>query len=96
MKYFRLTKLEFLLIFLAIVPTLVSFFVDFNSDKPDWFNRSGSIMVLFGAWLESIQIRPDMRLGGNGIIIIKSKIDYLAFALIILGTIIWGYGDLIF
>ena len=47
-------------------------------------------MVLFGAWLESIQIRPDMRMGGNGVIIIKSKIDYLAFALIILGTIVWG------
>jgi len=85
-----------LLIVLAIAPTTVSFVVDLNLDNPDWFNRSGSIMVLFGAWLEMTQIRPDMRIGGNGVIIIKSKIDYLAFTLIILGTIIWGYGDLIF
>ncbi|MGF1804347.1 hypothetical protein L4C31_03745 [Aliivibrio sifiae] len=88
------------------------FQLETNSDI--WFQRSGSITVLFAVWAEyklfklaeltnpiseSGKTWDDMR-KSDELQISYSKyiqgIKYFAAVLAIAGTVIWGYGDLLF
>ncbi|GIU40286.1 hypothetical protein TUM4438_01130 [Shewanella sairae] len=82
-------------------------------DNPGvWFQRSGSLMVLFAVWVEfklfkignySSPRSPDGQTWDdmatednlkNKYSTLIEKMKYLAAILAIIGTLIWGYGDL--
>ncbi|TAA41725.1 hypothetical protein [Corallincola spongiicola] len=87
-------------------------FLQIDADLGVWFQRSGSLMVLFAVWVEfklfkitnfSNPLSPggqtwdDLETGDR----LKDKyssliqiLKYFAALLAILGTLIWGYGDL--
>ncbi len=78
-----------------------------------WFQRSGSMMVLFAVWVEfklftmanftspvsekGLTIGDtieggELKLKYGGVI---TTLKYIAAALALMGTLIWGYGDII-
>ena len=97
---------------LAIIPVLISLFYDMHLEKNTyfWFQRSGSLMVLFGVMLDFEQTKysgieeSKHNFVGDGTPQIIAKhlpkerlyIKRFSIVLIIIGTFIWGYGDLLF
>lgn len=95
----------------AFVFSLMSFFFPEISPKNDppeiWFQRSGSFMVVASIWAEFILIRLQGYLDSynEAYIVITDVPAYLAtiqlyiskstLIFAILGTFIWGYGDLL-
>lgn len=96
-------------ILFATIPTAASFIIDIQNESHEWFQRSGSIMVLFAVGLEFRQTssNPIKASGtlfiegtaaaiGGEISKTRKKLHFLAISLIAIGTAIWGYGDLAF
>lgn len=93
----------------AIVFCIYSFLTT-NSDGL-WFSRSGSIMVLLAviaefqvnkARMSSAETSSHVEIGGSGVVL-KRELSprYKAFTIIahieiVLGSVIWGYGDCLF
>ena len=93
---------------LAIVPSTISLYFDIALNTHEWFQRSGSFMVISAI---AIDFRQSSRsyVNGRGIFSSMSKgvdghdglplarriIQRCAIALMVIGTAIWGYGDLI-
>ncbi|MGI9831528.1 hypothetical protein [Vibrio vulnificus] len=113
-------KLELLtsvpILLLAFVFPILAWFGVFQLENNSaiWFQRSGSVTVLFAVWVEFKLFKlvgltnpisengktyDDMR-KSDYLQTHNSKkiqiIKYLAAVLAISGTVIWGYGDLIF
>ncbi|WP_444896918.1 hypothetical protein [Microbulbifer sp. SSSA005] len=75
-------------------------------DKPEiWFQRSGAIAVLIAVYIEYIaqhQLKSISALAYEGISLSSSYSTYFdwisksCIALAIIGTVIWGYGDLLY
>lgn len=117
-----------LLLFAALTATVVSIFLDYGSKSWLFFQRSGSLVVLFGAMLSYRSLFRDGYQGYGGINTQIQKVKlggysntdgtvkiifsdeqkrqmkeafwdkiagYIGAILIIYGTIIWGYGDLL-
>jgi len=105
-------KLDYIFLLLALSFVMASFYIDFTTCTNSLFSRSGSIMVLVSVIVEyrisnSIyaEIQKAMFLGTkiNLSIPFKAKpskdkvfISRFSHTLVILGTVIWGYGDLLF
>jgi len=93
----------------AVIPLLSSLCVSYITGNGLWFARSGSLTVLFaaalqyrlGGHMERIQFArsASAMLRGPGLPG-PSKSDVLlgkiSVALLIIGTLVWGYGDLLF
>ena len=75
----------------------------------EWFQRSGAIVVLISVILEirqSLAKQPKanskMFIGGNPVMIeqhiptVRNLFHWIAWGGIVIGTLIWGYGDLFF
>lgn len=69
------------------------------TDQPgQWFSRSGALITVLAIFAEQVVSRMLSRMH-NGI---QPKVRWLivprafAFVLIIVGTVVWGYGDLLF
>ncbi|MFV3288429.1 hypothetical protein ACNFBR_06800 [Pseudomonas sp. NY11955] len=93
-------------IFLAFAATAVSlgwailcFFVPVGTDPGDWFARSGAIVTVF-ALLNESQLSEEI-----GRLTNELRVDYLGIlnglrvATVFsaaAGTLVWGYGDLLF
>ncbi|MBR7523311.1 MULTISPECIES: hypothetical protein [Gammaproteobacteria] len=93
-------------IFLAVAATIVSvgwailcFIVPVGTDPGAWFARSGAIVTVF-ALLNESQLTEEI-----GRLTNELRADYLAilnglrFATLlsaVAGTLVWGYGDLLF
>jgi len=106
--------IDILWVLLAIAPTSYALLCDIQISISDlehkyyWFQRSGSLMVLFAVTLDFEQskyihreesISP--RIGTNILIgkelsNARRLIQHFAVFLILIGTLIWGYGDLPF
>ncbi|HAV1550653.1 TPA: hypothetical protein ACX3EK_004595 [Vibrio parahaemolyticus] len=104
-----------ILLLAFIFPILAWFGVfQLEDNSAIWFQRSGSVTVLFAAWVEFKLFKlagltnpisengktyDDMR-KSDYLQTHNSKkiqiIKYLAAVLAISGTVIWGYGDLVF
>lgn len=93
----------------AVVPTVVSFFIDIQNGSHEWFQRSGSLMVLFAVGLEfrqtsSCSIKESKTVFSEGVAVatggempkIRRILHLAAIFLIAIGTAIWGYGDVAF
>ncbi len=85
-------------------------YADGNNDTY-WFQRSGSVVVVLAAWLEYRQIKPFFDVlklkdkaanAGNKYFglwaedTVRNFFSGIALFLAIAGTIVWGYGDLLF
>lgn len=99
-----------LLIFAFVVP-VISVLLDFCATRSDpfyWFQRSGSITVLFAVIAEYFLFRVDGDINpppSSYVAEMKWNDRYgdkhrfcsvLALMLAVLGTFIWGYGDILF
>ncbi|HCM1204851.1 TPA: hypothetical protein N2883_004524 [Vibrio parahaemolyticus] len=107
----RSYKLEWFLLFIAVTFSLISVFGDYLFVGFNWFARSGAILVLIGAVVEyrvSSHIYEDIQrvqfqqskislpvpLKGKPTKN-RKKIQIAAHTVIVFGTLIWGYGDLV-
>lgn len=97
-------------IFLLLVSSFASMLMGYSGCfMPDmemssiWFQRSGSIAVILSIFAELFFIKESSGLLNNSEIEAKNKFktliiitNILSFVLIVLGTFVWGYGDLIY
>lgn len=80
-----------------------------SADDPEvWFQRSGALLVAFGAIVEFMllsingAVNPSGSSGEQHLEMarkyqLKYRImSYVAFVVIFVGTVIWGYGDLLY
>ncbi|WP_022729424.1 hypothetical protein [Fodinicurvata sediminis] len=101
---------EWTLTALAVLPALGSLLLSWLlSDGGTWFQRAGSLMVLFAVWLEFLETRKVAKTRHQDIEAsllvnlpltsdtpVELMFQRIAIFMAILGTIIWGYGDLLF
>jgi hypothetical protein len=106
----RSYKYDWLILGGAVLVGVASVFGDYVSESYNWFSRSGSIVVLLSVVVEyriSSHIYEDIQRADfqqskiNLLVPIKAKptkqrkrVSNAAHFLLVLGTIIWGYGDL--
>lgn len=87
-----------LLMLLAVAPVLVSAAISYNTGDGHWFQRSGSLMVLLSVVTEFRRSR--LKRAGllelPRFIPLWRSVPYVCYASIAMGTLIWGYGDLMF
>jgi len=103
--------LEYILLGIAVLFTIASLSVDWYLTSKIWFSRSGSILVLLSVIVEyriaqyiyndiqkSLFINKKIKLP----IPLKPQpqkekvvVARIAHSFIVLGTLIWGYGDLL-
>ncbi|MDO6536939.1 hypothetical protein [Alteromonas stellipolaris] len=102
---------EWSIIVVAILVAIISVITDYYSTGYNWFARSGAVVVLLAAFVEfkisshiyeDIQRAQFMQSKINMAIPLKAKptkprrnVSFAAHILLVVGTIIWGYGDLI-
>ena len=94
----------YLICFTAILVLGGNLYYSIVTNQAHWFQRSGSIVVLLGVLIVA---RPVIRLGKNyqnedwnlpdetdeGIkILLDQRSEYIVA---VIGTIVWGYGDLL-
>jgi hypothetical protein len=107
----RKYSVEWSLIGIAILIAIISIVSDYYSNNYNWFARSGSIVVLLAAFVEfkiSSHIYDDIQRAQFMQTKIempvpfkakptkaKRKVSLAAHILLVIGTVIWGYGDLI-
>lgn len=97
-------KLDIALVCLTIAVLTVSLVIDLLRGEHEYFQRGGAVVVLFSAilayrglnkyWIkaENSFVRGYwLRVSQN-----QKRIDFTALILSIIGTAIWGYGDLIY
>ena len=79
------------------------------SAEGEWFQRSGSLLVLFAVVLEirqtaieqpkkskSVSIEGTAAATRGSISVANKRLHRIAWGGIVIGTVIWGYGDLLF
>lgn len=89
---------------LAIIAPIVFFVIDVKIEDPDWFGRSGSAMVLLAGILGYRSLTRHYQKFFNaddrGHVLTTSQkqkiIDMFTLAIAAVGTVIWGYGNLVF
>lgn len=87
---------ELVLVLLAVAPAMISLAASVATGDGEWFQRSGSLMVLFSAAVE-YRRRHLLQAGrGNDSWLFWRRIPYVCYSAILLGTLVWGYGDLLF
>ncbi len=101
------TPLIFLGIFIPVI-AICEPIIPANQEVNEWFQRSGSILVLLVVWLEVLTHSIDGYIYPSGMATshhVKLKVIFKKYYLIIrvstvlmaiAGTAIWGYGDLFF
>lgn len=101
------TGTDFLLLGLAIAAPIASWLYSQYTSESHWFGRSGSVMVVIGIILESrlyiarqILVQKidgsDNNPVANNHLAIRKISSFLTHLVLISGTFIWGYGDIIF
>ena len=111
-KRLSLYWLDASLMFLAIGPPLLSAWISYGTGETHWFQRSGSLTVLFAGILEYRHTIQDMKVREEAWAAAKRRswlgiafsgqlptagpfLAIVALFLIVFGTVIWGYGDLL-
>lgn len=87
---------EIVLVLLAMGPPMVSLMASLETGNGEWFQRSGSLMVLFSAAVEYRRRNALYTGRARAGWLFWRQIPYVCYASIFLGTLIWGYGDLPF
>lgn len=98
------------LLVLAVAPALVSLAVDVHfANEYFWLQRAGSLMVLFGIILDfrqygfaetqearKVYSEGKPQIIGKVVPEPRKRLQKAAIALAVVGTLIWGYGDVPF
>jgi hypothetical protein len=101
-------KTEILILALAVFWVACSFTVTLMYPEGNWFGRSGAVMVLLSLFVEfrigkaqqsnvsSASVAAGLGIPiGSDLPVTKQRIARTALWFAVLGTLIWGYGDLI-
>ena len=97
-------KMDIFLLLLAITAVAVSFVYDYAAKEHDFFQRSGAVMTVISGYLayrglnkywikseRSFERGYWLKTSWN-----QTIIDTCTFVIAVLGTLIWGYGDILF
>ena len=100
--------IDCVILFVAWVCLIASLAGSIMSNEAVWFQRSGSLLVLFSVVMEIRQTlagrpqkSPRVSSGGRPILTerpitaVNRNLHWIARGGIVLGTLVWGYGDLI-
>ncbi len=89
-----------------VLAVCISAWVSVLSGEGHWFQRSGAVMVLLAAMLEFRQSKVMNDARDNAVVIEpivltnvprdRKALHVVALVLIVAGTFVWGYGDLVF
>jgi len=103
------TLVEALLMMMAVVPVILSAYASLMTGDGHWFQRSGGLMVLFSIGVEfhrkhllrclesdthtwlAAPSRPAQLVSH-----FWRAIPFICYLSIVVGTLIWSYGDLLF
>ena len=101
--------IRYILVLLSLIAVLSSALVSHCLNDGTWFQRSGSLWVLFSVILEILQTKINQPRPSSGVTINGAPalteppttiLDRLFHGIswigIVLGTLVWGYGDLVF
>ena len=110
--FLKLHLFDLFIVLLAISICVLSFLIDkfglSHSKEITWFGRSGSIMVIIGIFLEwwqnknteTVYVRDLsqtlLHVSKEDMTTPRKIFHYIAIGLAVLGTLIWGYGDICF
>lgn len=99
-------RFSYFLLVYSFFMVCVSYF--FNTDDGTWFARSGSVMVLFAVIVEHLLSKikthtysPNAFVNSKPVMLDRDMesryfiTKYIAHIYIVIGTLIWGYGDCI-
>ncbi len=97
---------KILIVFCVILNAILFCFGWFDSfnftedDQHTWFQRSGALITAFSVYCE-LMVKQAICVSGNLEHYKKDKnitrlAQVIAFIFLLLGTVIWGYGDLIY
>lgn len=98
-----------LIIFGVLAPILsyYSVFIPEDEKRAVWFQRSGSLSVLFGVWIEYNLSKVNEHINLSGLWVTEQEtlrdeynlkysiVQYVGIFLAVMGTLIWGYGDIL-
>jgi hypothetical protein len=97
-------SIDLIILVLAVVVPITSLIVDLNLDSSEWFQRSGALMVLcagllgyrsltkhYQKFFNNMQRGYALKTSRN-----QTLVDMGTLIVLVLGTVIWGYGDKIF
>ncbi|GHC17908.1 hypothetical protein [Aidingimonas halophila] len=101
--------IEAVMMLMAIVPVMISLYLSFITNDGQWFQRSGALMVLFSIGVEyhrKQELHPAKRRDG-ALTVASSRlagtvqrcwraIPFVCYLAVVIGTLIWSYGDLLF
>ena len=109
MKFKSNLYIDYLLILAIVSSLLVSLGISVAQNSGEWFQRSGSLIVLFSVVLEIRQTLAKQPIPSEKVFVgglpaatsppvSKSRkwFHRVAWFGIVVGTLIWGYGDLFF
>lgn len=107
-KLKRSDKTEILILALAVFWVAGSFAASLVHPEGNWFCRSGAVMVLLSLFVEfrigkaqqsqtsSASVAAGLGIPtGSDLPVIKQRIAKAALWFAVLGTLVWGYGDLL-
>lgn len=68
-----------------------------TGEKMFWLQRSGAIITILGTWTAYHESKESMKIIGNTLFI-ETQLIYkiISLILIVIGTVLWGYGDIPF
>ena len=74
----------------------VSVIADVSRPGMHWAQRAGSVVTVLGAYVAYRDVKQSVKFI-NGDLFINPELWYrpISMALVIVGTLVWGYGDLV-
>ena len=84
---------------LCLIIFIISLCLDILNQQPNmfWLQRSGSMITILGAWIAFHEAKESMKVvDGNLFIETELPYKYISLVLVVLGTVLWGYGDIPF
>lgn len=95
-------KSKWINVYLPLIICCIIFLLSLTADlflqeQQFWLQRSGSIITILGAWVAFHESRESIKLIDD-CLFMNNELPYkwLSLVCIIVGTLLWGYGDLPF
>lgn len=81
---------------LAVFVLVASIAMEVSSPGEHWMQRAGSVVTVLGAYVAYIDAKRSVKVFGNDLYL-NFELPYrlISIGLVIVGTLVWGYGDLL-
>lgn len=83
----------------GVLVFIISLYWDLNEteDKMFWLQRSGAVLTIMGAYIAFHESRENAK-SINGNLYINNELPYkiISLSYVVVGTFLWGYGDIPF